>query len=546
MSRNNERNNKFNTNGSKGNPKARVNNKKNTKSYKKGSPYQNADAQADTSREKTNDVSWYAKNPELLRDAGDLSFNNPVGSKVTFRGSVTKEVGDYVDLDQFYVPGIMVLKANPIPGISKGSNSPLNVAARNIYSWVRHANSGHANYEAPDLMLYLLAMDNAYAMYAHYARVLGVLTAYDQKNRYYAKYLVEAMGCNYDDLSTKISDFRYFLNMYAKKINSLYVPATLDLFKRHSFIYSRLWKDADSEKAQIYAIIPNCYYVYKPTTSTSGGMLARVDMRNTQAGVSLDTYDTITTILNSIINPILTDEDMNIMSGDIRKAYGDALYTLGIIPEDYVIFPEYDITMLHQIHNMSIVPGIPDDQTLDVTQMDGYIHYNPTYKAYAGGTRDAHGALPFITIRSNTVSPEMVMEATRLSATYTEGELGAFEVQSCGSELIEAAWLGYFTDNSGLSYVQFSSVTTAKVGVDPTSDVVTLFSKLEPCVAMLTRYSTFDWAPPMDVWIFDVDSNKMNFAGRYQDLDNYTVLDSNVLYKLNETALLSLFGVPQP
>lgn len=130
MSRNNERNNKFNTNGVKGNPNARVNNKKTTKSYRRGNPYQNADAQANTSCEKTNDVSWYAKNPELLRDAGALSFNNPVGSKVSYAGSVTELGNDYVNVDNFYTPGVMVLKANPIPGISANSNVQWTVAVR--------------------------------------------------------------------------------------------------------------------------------------------------------------------------------------------------------------------------------------------------------------------------------------------------------------------------------------------------------------------------------------------------------------------------------
>lgn len=551
MSRNNERTNKNNNNGSKGNPNARVNNKKNTKSYRRGNPYQNADAQADTSREKTNDVSWYAKNPELLRDAGALSFNNPVGSKISYVGSVKVADKDYVNADQFYTPGIMVMKANPIPGISANSNSPLNVASRNIYSWVRHANSGHANYEAPDLMIYLLAMDNAYLMYAHFARVLGVIMAYDQKNRYYAKAMVEALGCDYDDLSSNIADLRYFLNMYAKKVNALYVPATLDLFKRHSFIFSRLWKDADSEKAQIYAITPSCYYVFSPKTVETGGKLTRKEMRVTQKGAeALYTYRDIQTLLNGIINPILTDEDMNIMSGDVRKAYNEALFTLGTIPEDYVVFPEYDVTMLHQIHNASIVPGTLSEGLGDVTQSDGYLDYNPSYNAYGYGSRDLWTLQPFITVRSNTVTPEMVMESTRLSAIYTLGELGGFEIESCGSELLESAWVGYFTGAD--SKLTFVPVCTAIVAAkeNSTESVGQLYNTYEDCLSMLTRYSTFDWAPPVDLWLYNNASGatepRMLYAGRYQDVDNYTVLDSNVLFKLNETALLSLFGVPQP
>lgn len=70
----------------------------------------------------------------------------------------------------------------PSIGRTSGESSPANVASKNIYSFVRFANSGRTNYEATDLMMFLLAMDNAY-MYAGYLiRIYGIIMKNDPSN----------------------------------------------------------------------------------------------------------------------------------------------------------------------------------------------------------------------------------------------------------------------------------------------------------------------------------------------------------------------------
>ena len=109
-----------------------------------------------------NDVSWYSKNPALLESVGKLSFGNPLGA--TFNLSNDQLTVDLAD-DEARVPGIAVINTVPGPGEGHDFTSAANIAARNIYSFVRHANSGHSNYDSVDLMLYLLAMDEAYMHY---------------------------------------------------------------------------------------------------------------------------------------------------------------------------------------------------------------------------------------------------------------------------------------------------------------------------------------------------------------------------------------------
>ena len=106
---------------------------------------------------KDNDWRWYAQNEQLLKDTASFSYNYPLGSLVQ-RTATGKE-----PVDTTAIPGIMAVHVSPAFGGSDSRTSPINVAMRNIYSFVRHANSGHTNYDAPDLAIYLMAMDSCYS-----------------------------------------------------------------------------------------------------------------------------------------------------------------------------------------------------------------------------------------------------------------------------------------------------------------------------------------------------------------------------------------------
>lgn len=97
-------------------------------------------------------------NPQLVKDVASLSFRTPLGSP-----SGLPSRSNPVGRDRRSIPGIMNLYFVPTIGSSTaGESSAINIAAKNIYSFVRHENSGRINYDAPDLMLYLLALDSAF------------------------------------------------------------------------------------------------------------------------------------------------------------------------------------------------------------------------------------------------------------------------------------------------------------------------------------------------------------------------------------------------
>lgn len=92
---------------------------------------------------KYNDVSWYAKNQQMLTDAASFSYNSPLGNPVPYK-DLLSEVPNTV-VNDGAVPGVAALQFIPCIGISTNSISPANIAANNIYSYVRYMNSGAKN-----------------------------------------------------------------------------------------------------------------------------------------------------------------------------------------------------------------------------------------------------------------------------------------------------------------------------------------------------------------------------------------------------------------
>lgn len=311
-------------------------------------------------RSTPNDWRWYAQNEALLRDTASFSYNNPVGSRI-YLGQNAGIVANSTS-----VPGICAIYTRPAFGnASNNPNAPVNIAARNIYSYVRHANAGHTNYDAPDLMLYLLAMDSCYSYLEYLKRVYGVMMTYSYTNRYYPVAMIHAMDVNFDDIQSKLSDFRAYINMFAVKVGSFCVPASMSYMARHMWMYSGYYVDTpDNDKAQTYLYVPEVFYQYGLDTDGAGCLvpLDFNDMDYSSAIVypsnSADghTLQTLISFGNSLIDPILMSEDMNVMSGDILKAFGpENVYKVASIDEKYTVLPTYSEEVLNQINNATLV-----------------------------------------------------------------------------------------------------------------------------------------------------------------------------------------------
>ena len=552
-------------------------------------------------KSRPNDWRWYAQNEQLLKDTASLPYSWPLGTKLNM-GSVAGE------FNKGSLPGIMAIFTSPSFGYSDNPNSPINVAARNIYSYVRHANAGHANYDAPDLMLYLCAMDSIYSYLSYLKRIYGVAMTYSYTNRYYPKAMLTAMNVNFDDVQNHLADFRAFINSFAVKVGSMCIPASMSFMAKHMWMYEGYYSDSNQDKAQTYLFVPAGFFKY--TLDKDGaGMLAYskmqfqsgrpLQMRYVTDGL-LYTVDQLIEYANTLLGPVLSSEDMNIMSGDILKAFGPSnIYTVSGISEDYVVLPTYSEEVLDQIQNAVLIgeyanptagaksADVFDGKTYGLHQdaTKGYLIFTPGFMGYYIGEdtedpgQDWMFANKFINFEHGNVGPENTMEATRLSniatayTEYTDSSVldsdyaGFFTIQSIGSEVAHFARVYNYVLNGSswtLRFYNFSAVNLYMIdfgdGTDVTAQgykdlmdiavssiqnvnlIIQLISQFNRHPGyVLTSYATSEVAGASAV-------QKRSYGrlnGVHEDINYYSIVDESNLRVMSETALLSQFNITQ-
>lgn len=508
---------------------------------------------------KCNDVDWYTVSDQLLRDAGSLSFNNPLGNslRVTelsqFDSSITYTRPDRLDNS---IPGVIALHYIPTIGYSEDSFSAINVAAKGLYSAVRADNSGAKNYDPADMMKYLMAVDSAYSLWSYMARAYGIARVYSVVNRYWPTAILEAMHINANDLFAHLADLRYYLNMYAVKLNALCAPSSMPIFKRHFWMNSGIWKDAKNDKGQLYLFIPDYLYRYDET-STPAKLAATniIGDNNTRLTVS-----DIISNMETIINPLLASEDVGIISGDLFKRYGmSGSFKLASVNEDYEVYPVFSPEILSQIQNIRFV-GIPIQQSVDIIELTtddgnaGALHQVLNVQSGEICQNIAH-PLNLDEDLADT-SPQSVMIASRLTAmgSVVKSEDGLFGYQAvidvCGSEVC-TTWdmyriIGGDIINLFSEYNKCTSISVRETNVP----VANASSEVALCI--VNALSAFNYHPLL---LSNVKAGYtegklttlswQNCMNTYDfDFDNYTIVGKTALRKLHESALLAEFNVP--
>lgn len=487
---------------------------------------------------KHNDVSWYARNPQILKDAASLSFNNPVGGKIADLWKNPLSTSTSANYDPFTlgaIPGIMQLHFVPGPGLSKDLTSAVNLAARDLYAFDRKANSGATNYNSPDLMMMLMAMDSIYMMYNYGKRAYGVMFNYEQRSRYLPTTLCTACGFSYDDLQSNLATLRYWLNMFAGRINTIFTPATLPIVVRHSWMVSNVWKDSDSYKAQLYTYVPDVYYTLEE--------MKKPGMHLEAHPVPIDlTVAQYIGIMDDMITKVVESEDIGTISGDLIKAYGEgSKFRISTLEESYVVAPVYNESVLNQIHNATFVGTVlADSCDITYTVDNNCIVWTPS-AADQFWLRDHRNLLNF---PWDDVSPENVMVGSRLTSSVetTVNSSSMYNLKRCGTEFL-TVWsihtFGSSTSGSAFLPLRFNG--------GPLLDITNPGSVGEYLNWVPALMSTqFDWHPLVYVYGKRTDESTSfeEYTNVLGDFNNYTFIDDVVLDKLHTAAVLSEFGVP--
>ena len=488
-----------------------------------------------------NDPSWYASNPALLRDAASIPFSWAVGAPIAL---------DIPDMKApWSIPGIMTMDIIPQFGIGNDPNSPLNLASTSAYSFIRHANSGHSNYDAPDLMIYIASMTQIYSYINWMQRVYGCATLYAQGNRYLPRALVECQGVDYDDVYSNLANFRYGINALIAKAASLAVPATMPIFLRHAFLFQNVYIEGPSIKDQMYLLNPDGFYQFS-FDAEHAGMLTYFPLADFKTEEAVDKLKTSHMLKfgNLLLDALVMNEDINIMSGDILKAYGGNIIKLAPLPEIYPLTPVFNAAVLEQFKNATVFMG-ENIHNLHIKQNStkAYLESQPMWTTNAA----IETKYPSLTVENqkklmsyykgrrilSTIAPNpdqnVVIEDTRLMAsldpnTATESTANIL----CGSEIVVD--LKYWT------YLYSSTGTvTLSVGRVYSSLLVTA-DTMPTRFSAFARLKHFKYCPAICANIVDGVNTTREI---YFDVDNFAILDYQTLYKMHETAILSMLNV---
>lgn len=549
---------------------------------------------------KDNDPNWYALNPQLLKDAASFPYAWPLGNRL--------DLGKHAPyINAGSVPGIMVMNWVPTIGYSTDGTSPINVASINTYTKVRHDNSGHANYDHADYMMYLLAMDSIYAYHSWMRRVYGVMLTYSNTNRYYPRAVVKAMGVDFDSLQRSLADFRQYINIYAVKASALAVPSNMSIMTKHYWMSEGLYYDSKQDKPQTYLFNPLGFYRFGLSEGeTPHGVLNFIPMFGVEGSVSSGatyikkwTLDDIVKYGDALLAPVISDEDFGIMSGDTLKSFGPGgCYTLPFTEETYTVVPSYSEEVLDQIQNATFI-GLPETSTLtidqDVSIGAGWIKADPKFRhpwAKAAPNTEFPGQNAFLvnrflTFEHGDITPEQTMEASRwtnISIEVTKQGTRTYRVPTIGTEVMCSGNIGWYLakDAAGTMEITFTDDIYVSMNVDAAVDLTIDATTPESINTTMTKYASdvnlviqhtfllaqmltvFDRHPAvylssylggsLSLSAYPANSNQaattdgkyFNYStinGFLFDVNYYTILDQSDLEEMSHVALLSEFDV---
>lgn len=497
-----------------------------------------------------NDAAWYYSDENILNATASYSFEKPLGSKLNLNTLTSENISQM----NAAVPGLMSILLGPAPGIADNAQDPLNLGATNVYSFVRYKNSGARNYDSPDLMLYLLAMDSIYSCWAWLKRIYGYASTYSNRNRYMPRAYAAADNVDFEDLINNLADFRAFLNVKASEIAAFAVPATMSYHLRHVWMFSNIYKDSNTVKAQQYMYVPAYFYKYDETSSPQGGKLVT---QNVLVGVNPNTstrykVKDLKDMLNNLLEAVNYSEDIGIMSGDIIKAYGESgLFTLSTFDADYKVEPVYSQEVLTQIENSTFVNCAVSDLASFAISQDpdtNFLKFKPVITAplseWSGRVLNFHWENP---------TPKDVIVATRLMVVTSKNPTAGYNITSCGSEIAISGYMfGFAYGTTPLIPIKPSDSVLQLVAM-PAHDTTVAeetpnWTAIAGDLIRIAWLFAFDWAPRdfISAWTttpLPDQSNIINI-GMSLDYDMFTIVSNQGVEALNLMALLKEFNVP--
>lgn len=479
---------------------------------------------------KDNDPQWYKNIPQVAESYGDLPYSSILGLPIPM-----SQNSSYTTT----VPGIMAFDFVPVIGKASAPNDPVNIAAQQVYTLTRKANSGAINYDKTDLMMVVLAMDSAYMLYEDLIRAYKLLGSYNYTNRYQPLNLLRALGYSHEGLSKSMTDFKGILDLFAYQLGSINVPDQFDLIKRHSWMCTHIYKDSAQYKGQMYLFRPIYFYKWQEGATASEATQLTPIRRHTLFGLTasnklVENLDQVQTAIDTLMSPILGSQDVGTISGDVAKAFGEGgLIKVATVDPTTGFTPVYSEEVMMEIENMDITGINQSSETSPsaITQVLTDVNAGPyLVQTVEGSTVDTIVPTAKFNMHKDSPSVDDNLVASRFKiARHRNLDVSTGTIlDSYGTEIVTYAYM-YTMDpvTQLLKSTGFTSVINFSYVTEPNQ----FYSILREVMALMTDWSKFDWAPRVTINL-GIGSTATKVLDLW-DYDNYYVASENVITDLN-------------
>lgn len=531
----------------------------------------------------SNDVTWYTRNPQLLKSGASYNFAYITGQDTGLK------------VAPYRVPGVCSIEWHPAYG---GANiNAVNQAKQANYSYQVHANSRNQSYDDSDLFIVNMAGKEIFNILAAMIRCYGTMKRYDERNMYTPEALVSVMGFDFRDCLLNLSNMWFDINSLIARATQIWVPNNMPLIARQFWMNTNVYYDSGTPKAQFYLYVQSQFYTYAEAATTTGGALLPATVVD-PTGVattrvfnpggmhlksgSTTVYEPIVYswaqwvgVATQMLDNLLNSQDRGIMFGDALKAFGkENIYTINEIPSDYTIEYTYNQEVLSQFENATITGfEMAPIGLAQAPDTPGNVLV-PLYRPFNLDTANSNwnGMCPsavVLNMHKEDVTPEDVMVATRMTCA------GRLSTQVTSYDI--ADWVKYVDDPKPENAVTLTKepnavnlpaatgtevILNAVVHKLPDDSYTASLGSVKSLVSMpyripqdgqdsvtlstfLAAWSAMDWAP----WLYTFTKNGDNRSSQwpnniYGDFDNYTVLTGHDVTKLHTAAVYSLLGVP--
>ena len=437
-------------NSNKQAPKKSYKGKSQNKKFQKGAMVDKGDSSSNYRPKSINDMSWYDHHPELTQAVARLPY--PYRPGMTIKGvnayviSQNTKTATKTGNEGLTIPGILTLNFFPSVGVSNKSTDPASIAAREIYAKVRAKFSGTLVADAPDFLIYSMAIDSIYAYIAMLKRLYYSINSYTAQNFNLPERLVYAMGFNtaqFNALRQRKVELGAIIDTLSLDANKYTLPGVMDIFKRHYWLNSNVYTDAPTAASQLYMFKQLGYYKFD-LDAESAGKLSMVEFKPT----GNDILKYLLEFGASMLNALNDSEDAYTINGYLQRAYeGESVFKSEMVNSSQVLQPVYVPEVLAQIENaqccmpeyfaktiMDTKPTYLFDITQNVTT-NAIIH-NPkvTYNGTGDNLAPIMGDVSILNLRKDNPDVEDNIIATRLHSRGTfNGTENSITIR-CGTE----------------------------------------------------------------------------------------------------------------